>query len=109
MDAAGFAKFLTPEGAFKWGSNPTVHGTQAVTDFCVGFFGMLKSVTHNVFKTWSVSEKDEILFVQGEAVYMLPNGTETVLPFLNKFRMKGQLIDEYLVYADPTPLFRAME
>ena len=109
MDAVAFSRFITPDGTFRWGSNPTMTGTQQITDFVNGFYSMIKSLQHTVHRTWTADTDGKILFVEGDVSYTLPNGKVVPVPFFNKFVMKGDLIHEYRVYADPTPMFKAME
>ncbi len=102
-DAAGFAAFLAEDGVFRYGSQAPVTGRAAVQIHVQGFFSGLVGLRHSLTGFWW-GETDKICFVAGEVSYDLPDGRQVTLPFLNSFRMAGNLVDQYLVYTDPTPL-----
>lgn len=107
-DADAFAAFLTEDGRFRWGSRPVVEGRQAVRDFVAGFFADFEALSHRLTGTWDVPQRDA-LFVEGEVTYTLPGGARVSVPFLNRFRLDGDRVAEYLIYADPTPLTEAAD
>ena len=106
MDAEAFSDFITEDGSFRYGSGPAVEGRAAIREYVAGFFSTLKSIRHRLIGTWEV-EDGAIVIVQGEVTYTLPNDAEVPVPFLNLFRMDGDHVRDYLVYADPTPMAEA--
>lgn len=103
MDADAFAAHLTEDGVFRWGSLDPVRGRPAVREFVAGFFSGFRSLSHRLHQTWEIAE-DDVVFVQGEVTYVLPDRVEVTVPFLNLCRLRGDEVAEYLIYADPTPL-----
>ncbi len=101
MDPDAFVAFLTEDASFRFGSAPAVQGKAAVRDFIATFFGGLDGLSHTISESWD--EGDTVL-CEGEVTYRLPDGRRVALPFLNAFRMRGDLIADYRIYADPTPL-----
>ena len=68
---------------------------------------MLKSISHNIIGTWTVDNGD-IVFVNGDITYTLPNDSVITIPFLNQFIMDGEKIEKYHIYIDPEPLMSAV-
>ena len=101
MDSGGFVSYLTEDASFVMGSQPAVKGREAIAASTSGFFGTLKGIGHNLIRTW-VSGDTRIC--QGEVTYDLSDGRSVTMPFVNVFVMEGDLIQEYLVYVDPTPM-----
>lgn len=103
-DARGFASFITADGSFRFGNWPTANGTAAITGAVSEFFGTVDKISHRVDQTWS---DQDALFVQGEVSYVRKDGKSVgPLPFMNVFRMSGDKVREYLVYADVSALFQ---
>ena len=105
MDPEGFAAFLTEGGTFRMGSYPPVVGRPAVAAFVQGFWSALASSGHSDIRVYDAGDAK---FVEGTVTYGLKNGKTVGVPFLNRFRMEGDLIAEYLIYLDPTPVVEAM-
>ena len=108
MDAAAFAALISPDGTFQWGAYPVMTGTEAITQFVAGFFSVLSGLSHNITDMWKAEGDTDVLFINGEITYTVPNGAKVNMNFLNVFRMEGKLIREYKVYADPTALNEAL-
>jgi ketosteroid isomerase-like protein len=102
-DADAFAAFLSEDAEFRYGSQPSVRGRDAVRGHVAGFFAGLTGLSHELRGFWW-GDPGRVCFVQGLVVYTLPGGGPVSLPFLNLFRMDGDRIGQYLVYTDPSPL-----
>lgn len=105
MDPEGFAAFLTEEGTFRMGSYPPVTGRASVAEFVRGFWTTVQTSAHSGIRVY---DAEDARFVEGTVTYGLKNGKTVGVPFLNRFRMEGDLIAEYLIYLDPTPVAAAM-
>ncbi len=103
-DADAFASYLTPEARFRYGSQPAVDGQSAIRAHVAGFFAGLEGLRHELAGFWW-GEQGRTCFVQGEVTYTLPGGACVSLPFANLLHMQGDKVGEYLIYADPSPLF----
>ncbi len=101
MDVDAFVSYITEDGTFRYGSGPAVQGAEAIRDFVTAFFSSIAGLTHTIDATWEVGDDR---FIQGTVTYQMPDGRDAVVPFLNLFRMEGEKIREYLVYADPSPM-----
>lgn len=100
-DADGFAAHITDDGRFRYGSSPAVEGRRGIRDFVEQFLGSVEGTKHTLERTW---ETPDTRFVAGDVTYYLGDGREVTVPFLNRFEMDGELIRDYLIYIDPSPL-----
>jgi ketosteroid isomerase-like protein len=101
-DSDAFVAFLTDDAVFRYGSWEPVVGRENVRLAVAGFFQTIKALRHNVLNTWQVGD---VIFSQGEVTYTRLDEKQVTVPFLNLFKMQGDLIQEYSIYIDPTPLF----
>lgn len=102
-DAKKFASYITADGTFRFANNPSVKGTEAIEAYVDGFFKSLKAVAHSNLESWRAGD---VLFVNGTVTYTRHNGTSLELPFSCTWKMKGNLIDQYLIYIDSSELYR---
>jgi ketosteroid isomerase-like protein len=101
-DSELFASYFTEDGIFRFGNAEPVKGRRAVADYVAAFFNMIKGSEHKVINFW---EQGESVIWQGEVNYTRLDGNKVTVQFTNIFYMKGELIDQYLIYIDNTPLF----
>jgi len=101
-DAAGFAGYITENGAFRFGNMEPLVGTQAITDGVAYFFSTIGSSKHKIVNAW---QNGDWITWQGEVLYTRLDGNKVNVNFVNIFRMEGDLIAEYLIYIDNTPLY----
>ncbi len=107
QDASAFAKYITANGQFRWGSAPAAVGTENIEQFVAGFFSTINALSHTIDRFWTTDE-GQTVFVQGMTSYTMPNDAVVDVPFLNYFKMDGDLVEDYFVYADPSPMAAAM-
>jgi ketosteroid isomerase-like protein len=100
-DADAFASFLSENSVFRYGSQPAVQGKQAIHGYVSAFFGSIQALSHQVIDTW---EREDSMVCQGVVTYTRGDGSDVSVPFTNIFRFEGDLIRDYLVYVDPSPL-----
>lgn len=100
-DTNTFVSFLTEDAVFRYGSQPPVQGKAMVGEAVSAFFGSIKALSHKLNETW---EGNGSLVCRGEVTYTLPDDRQLTVPFVNVFGFDGELIRDYLVYVDPTPL-----
>ena len=102
-DAKKFASYITAGGTFRFANHPGVTGNEAIEAFVDGFFKSLKGIAHSNLESWSTGE---VIFVNGNVKYTRHNGTSLELPFSCTWKMKGALIDQYLIYIDSSGLYQ---
>jgi len=101
-DSESFASYLTEDGTFRFGNAEPVKGRKAVADYVAAYFNMIKSSEHSVVNYW---EQGDNIIWQGEVLYTRLDDRKVKFYFTNIFYMKGDLIEQYLIYVDNTPLF----
>ncbi|MBT8066355.1 MAG: nuclear transport factor 2 family protein [Gammaproteobacteria bacterium] len=101
-DAAAFVKYLTDDAVFRFGSAPAVQGRAAIQEAVGGFFETIAGCSHNVTNKL---ERGATLVCEGEVTYRRHNGTEIALPFTDVFEYDGDLIGQYKIYMDISPLY----
>lgn len=100
-DADAFVGFLTEDAFFRFGSAPAVTGRDAIRAAVDGFFGTIAGCAHDVQNTLSDCST---LVCEGEVTYRRHNDTEVTLPFTDVFEYDGDLISQYKIYIDISPL-----
>jgi uncharacterized protein (TIGR02246 family) len=101
MDAAGFASYFTEDGLFTFGNWPTVKGRDEITGSVDGFFESIKALEHRVIDRWT-DEGAEI--VEVEVTYTRHDGSPVDLTAACIFRVREDLISDYRIYMDISPL-----
>jgi limonene-1,2-epoxide hydrolase len=101
-NAAGFVDLLTPDAQFRFGSAPTIIGTEAICAAVSGFFASIAACRHRLIRTWSGASG---VVCEGEVTYTRRDGTKVTVPFANVFELRGPLISIYRIYIDNSPLF----
>ena len=101
MDPDRFLHFLSSNGRFRFGSAPAVRGHSDIRDAVVEFFSSIESCKHTIDK---VLQDEGTLVCEGKVTYARHDESEITLPFVNVFEYEGDLISDYRIYADPTPL-----
>ena len=100
--AQDFAQFLTPDGEFRFGNQPAVHGRADVAAYVAGFFGMIGGSRHEMLRTW---EADDSTVCEGLVTYTRLDGAQVTIPFANVFYLRGDKVARYLIFIDNAPLF----
>ena len=101
-DSDGFANYFTEGGIFRFGNQPEVQGKKPVRDYVAQFFTLIQSSEHEIINLW---EKDNNIIWQGRVTYTRLDAKKVTIDFCNILYMKDNLIAQYLVYIDNTPLF----
>ena len=102
MDADKFVQFLTDDCIFRFGNQPDVNGKNATRDYVQAFFKMIAGCKHSVLDFWE--SKNSIVW-QGDVLYTRLDGKQVNINFVNILYLKDNLIKDYLIYIDNTPLF----
>jgi hypothetical protein len=105
MDADKFVTYLTEDAQFRFGNAPPVNGKKAIRDAVSDFFKSIKSISHKCINLWEI--KSNVIY-EGIVNYTRHDGNEVRLNFVNVFGLNGNLIKDYFIYIDITPLYAAM-
>jgi len=76
--------------------------TFVIQDVLDRFFGSIDSISHEIVQIWK-PESD--ILVQGIVSFTRLDKATLKIPFCNIFKMKNNLINEYLIYADTSSLY----
>jgi len=102
LDGKAFSEFITEDGSFKYANNEPVKGRKNIEEYVSAFFKFVKSGKHKVIRIW---EDGDSLVWQGEVTYTRQDDKVMTFPFVNVFKMDGDLISDYQIHIDNTPLF----
>ena len=102
MDAKGFSEFFSDEGLFRFGNAPTVKGRSEIASAVEQFFASIKSLEHRIIETWSAGDTE---IVEVEVTYTRSDDSLVDLMAACVFRMQGELIRDYRIYMDISPLY----
>jgi hypothetical protein len=100
--AQDFARYLTHDGEFRFGNQPSVHGQGNVAAYVDAFFGMIGGSRHELARTW---RDDGTRVCEGRVTYTRLDGSTLTVPFANVFYMRDDQIARYLIFIDNTALF----
>jgi len=100
-DADAFVSVLTSEAQFWFGSAPPVSGRAAIRDSVAAFFTGLAEMHHELLEVW---ERGDTLVYQANVHYTRADGGELTLPYVNVLRLQGDLVKDYRIYIDPSPM-----
>ena len=97
--------YLTDDLFYKVGSGEPKHGKEAVSDFLSMIFKTTAKLEgHDVRKIW---EEPGMIAIEMDANYRLVKNNQMVkVACCDVYRMRGNQIYEWRVYADGSPLFQ---
>jgi ketosteroid isomerase-like protein len=102
MDAKAFASYLAEDCVLRFANADEVVGRDAIEEAIAGFFGTIKGISHQVIEHWDV---DDTTIVRSEATYTRKDDREVTVPAVTTWRRGGELIDEYRIYVDLSPVY----
>ena len=100
-DVGGFLDFLTDDVHFKFGNQDPVDGKENLRKELNDFYKTIKSISNDILNVW---EQEEVIICRGVVTYTRHDDSILDVPFVNIFKMKQNLIKEYLIYADISSL-----
>jgi ketosteroid isomerase-like protein len=102
MDAKAFASYLAEDCVLRFGNADEVAGREAIEVAIAGFFTTIKGLSHRVLEEWNV---DDTTIVQCESTYTRMDDRQVTLPAVTICRRGGELIDDYRIYVDLSPVY----
>ena len=102
MDAKAFASHLSENCVLRYGNNDEVVGRDAIEQAIAGFYGTIKALRHDVVEEWTVGDTT---MVQFECTYTRPDDVQVTVPAVSIFRRGDELIDDYRIFVDLTPVY----
>lgn len=101
-DADQFVAHLTEDCIFRFGSAPAIAGRTEIAAAVGGFFDSIAGCSHRVSSVW---REEGSLVCEGEVRYQRLDYSEISIPFVDVFEFRGELISNYKIYIDLSPLY----
>lgn len=101
LSAEGVGAFLTPNVRFQLGNFDEIVGYDAVVEANRAFFQSIAAMSHTLKDAWTV---DENVICTGHVHYTRHDKSTLQIPFSAVLKLKDNLISDYQVYVDVSPL-----
>ena len=98
-----FLSFLTKDFYFRFGNAEPIVGNEDLGNMLNEFYQSIRALSNEIIQIW---EQDDTVICQGIVTYTRQDHSLLPVPFVNVFKMNGNLIKEYLIYADNSDLFK---
>jgi ketosteroid isomerase-like protein len=106
MDPDEVASYFTEDGSVRFGNAEPVVGRSAIREALAAFFSTIDGLRHDITGIWSGKwEQGEVYSVEAEATYTRKDGSEVKLPVTSTLRMKGDLVQDWRVFMDISPVY----
>ncbi|MCI0344386.1 MAG: nuclear transport factor 2 family protein [Chloroflexi bacterium] len=102
MVPEAFARHLAEDVTMRFGNAPPMHGRAACREAWAGFCELVDGVHHEVVNQWDVGDTT---IAETAVTYTRKNGARVTVPVVTIYRAGGELIAEYRVFLDLTPVF----
>jgi ketosteroid isomerase-like protein len=96
---------LADNAEIFFGNTGPIHGRQAFAELYAQFMGTIAAVRHELHELWQAREDAAVWIARLTVHYRTKGGSAVSLPCCNVFRFRGDVISEYRVYMDITPVF----
>ncbi len=93
--------FLGEDLRFQLGNFGVIQGKSTVLDANAAFFASIKSMSHSFDGLWQQADN---IICTGQVHYTRLDDSELTIPFATVLQMKNDLIQDYQVYVDISPL-----
>jgi hypothetical protein len=101
-DVPRFLEFLAEDASFRFGNLPACRGKREIGIAVQAFFDSIGACSHQVATSWEVRG---FVICHGNVTYTRKDARKVTLPFANILAVHGNLIRDYLIFADVSPLF----
>ena len=107
LNAAAFAERFAEDGTFRFGNAPAAVGRRQIEESVAGFFSTIGGLKHEILGVWSGTwEGGAVTSVETTVTYRRKDATVTdAIPVTSTLRMRGDLIADFRVFADISPVF----
>lgn len=103
MDAAAFARFLTPDARLRFASADPVYGREAAEKAVAAFFQSIAGMEHRLVDLW---RGETSMVCRLDVTYYRHRGDSVEIPAMTLWRMNGPRIADYEIFNDLSPVFR---
>jgi len=102
FDPDKFVAHLTPDAKFRFANADPVTGREAVKEAVAGFFSSIDGLTHHIL---NVYESGETVIAQIDVEYRRKDGKSVTVPNADILVFDGDLVRDWQIYIDVTPVF----
>lgn len=102
MDAQAFASHLSENCVLRYANNDEVVGRDAIEAAIAAFYTTIKALRHDVVEEWNIGNATIIQF---ECTYTRLDDRQVTVPAVSIFRRGDELIDDYRIFVDLTPVY----
>lgn len=108
MKADEYASYFAEDASFRFGNAEPIVGRQTIRDAMVVFFSTIKGLHHEVVGVWEGEwEQGDVYSVETEVTYKRTDDGVVSLPATSTMRMNGDLIQDWRIFADISPVYEA--
>jgi len=102
FDPDKFVAHLTPDVTFRFGNADPVVGRDAVKEAVSGFFSTIGGLTHHIL---TVYESGETAIAKIDVEYLRKDGKSVTVPNADILLFEGDLVRDWQIYIDVTPVY----
>jgi ketosteroid isomerase-like protein len=101
-DIDGFAALLAENVSFRFGNAEPIEGRSNAKQAFTEFLATLAGIHHEVLEEWRTGD---VVVQQMTVTYTRHDGKRVTIPACNVLRLDGELVVDYQIYADLTPVY----
>jgi SnoaL-like domain len=98
-----YVGFLAPDVRFQFGNAAPILGRDNVREAVGSFFGTIAGIKHDILVEWFPEENVSVQKLS--VTYTRHDGNTVVLPAVNVLRIEDDLVTDYQIYVDLTPVY----
>jgi ketosteroid isomerase-like protein len=102
MDATAFASHLSENCVLRYANNDEVVGREAIEQAIAAFYETIKALRHDPVAEWTVGDTTILQF---ECTYTRHDDRQVTVPAVSIFRRGDDLIEDYRIFVDLTPVY----
>jgi ketosteroid isomerase-like protein len=103
-DTDRLLSFLTDDVVLVFGNAEPV-GRGGIKEQWGQIMSTLKGIRHEIHDIWHAAEDPDVLIARMTVHYSKLDGSVVSVPCVNVFRLKGDLVADYRIYIDVSPVF----
>jgi ketosteroid isomerase-like protein len=104
-DVRTVSSYLHDDVVVVLGNQEPIRGADAFAELYEQVTGTLAGLRHEIHDVWSAAEDSAMWIVRMTVHYSRLDGTTVSLPCCNVFRFAKDLVSDYQVFMDMTPVF----
>ena len=102
FDPDKFVAHLTPDATFRFANADPVTGRAAVKEAVTGFFATIDGLTHHIL---NVYESGDTAIAKIDVEYLRKDGKSVTVPNADILVFDGDLVRDWRIYIDVTPVY----